>query len=104
MALRFGRRYFQGKHFLLMNKAMQKGSGATSLGDKVDVDIDLDTEERTVEAPQILLKILDEDKDLRKYFEAFNYSMRKYISEYITQAKSKDVQLKRAEQIAITLV
>jgi uncharacterized protein YdeI (YjbR/CyaY-like superfamily) len=83
---------------------MQKGSGAISLGDKVEVTLDLDTEERTVKPPSILLKILDEDKDLRKYFDAFSYSMRKYIVEFVTQAKSKDVQKRRAEQIAVTLM
>ena len=93
-----------GQHFLLMNKAMQKGSGAISLGDKIEVIMELDTVKRTVKTPVLLTNFLEDDKDLRKYFDALSYSMRKYISDFITQPKSRDVQKRRAEQIAITLV
>jgi uncharacterized protein YdeI (YjbR/CyaY-like superfamily) len=92
-----------GKHFLPMNKAMQKGSGAINLGDKIEVILELDTLKRTVKTPELLAGFLAEDEDLRKYFDAMSYSMRKYMSDFITQAKSKDVQQRRAEQLAVTL-
>ena len=94
----------RGLHFLLMNKAMQKAANATNLGDKVEVIVELDTEKRILKPSPLLLSILDEDKDLRKYFDAMSYSMQKYMSDFITQAKSKEVQKRRAEQLAITLM
>jgi hypothetical protein len=84
-----------GKHFLPINKSIQKGSGAINLGDKVEVILELDTVKRTVKTPELLAGFLAEDKDLRKYFDTMSYSMRKYMSDFITQAKSKDVQKRK---------
>jgi uncharacterized protein YdeI (YjbR/CyaY-like superfamily) len=93
-----------GKHFLLMNKKMQQASGATSLGDKVDVSIELDEETRTVDIPTLLKKEIEEDEELLAYYKSFSYSMRKYFADHITEAKSKQIQKKRAEELAIILM
>jgi uncharacterized protein YdeI (YjbR/CyaY-like superfamily) len=93
-----------GKHFLLMNKRMQKEANATSLGDKVEVWIELDEETRTVGIPVLLKKEIEEDEELLAYYKSFSYSMRKYFADHITSAKSKQIQKKRAEELAIILM
>jgi uncharacterized protein YdeI (YjbR/CyaY-like superfamily) len=93
-----------GKHFLLMNKKMQKGANATSLGDNVKVLIELDEETRTVSIPPLLKKAIEEDADLLAYYNSFSYSMRKYFFDHVTEPKSKLTQKKRVEELAIILM
>ncbi len=93
-----------GKHFLLMNKKMQQGAGATSLGDNVQVSLELDEETRTVGIPMLLKKEIEDDEALLAYYRSLSYSMRKYFSDHITSAKSKQIQKKRAGELAIILM
>ncbi len=93
-----------GKHFLLMNQQMQKGAGVTMLGDSVSVEIELDEEERTIATPPLLRKILSEEGGLLEYFEAFTYSMRKFMSDSITSTKTPVAKRRRAERIAMILM
>lgn len=93
-----------GPHFLLMNKTMQKGAAVTSLGDVVTVEIDIDTEKRTVTIPPALKKALAEEPGMLEYYNGFSYSMRKYFSDYITQAKTEATRRKRVEELAVTLM
>ncbi|MEP7235555.1 MAG: YdeI/OmpD-associated family protein [Ignavibacteriota bacterium] len=93
-----------GPHFLLMNKTMQKEAGVMSLGDEVHVEIKLDTKERTVGISPELKKILAKEKGMLKYYEGFSYSMRKYFSDHITQAKAEPTRKKRVEELAIILM
>ena len=93
-----------GKHFLLVNKTMQLGSGATSLGDRIQITVELDTEKRTVTMPPLLKSILAEEEGLVTYYNGFSYSMRKYFAEHVTQPESDATRQKRAEQLAIILM
>jgi uncharacterized protein YdeI (YjbR/CyaY-like superfamily) len=93
-----------GPHFLLMNKVMQKEAGVISLGDAVRVEIELDTIERTVDIPPMLKKLLSKEKGMMIYFNSLSYSMRKYFSDHITQAKTEPTRIKRAEEMAVILM
>ena len=93
-----------GPHFVLMNKTMQKEAGVGSLGDKVYVEIELDTKERTVEISSELKKVLSQEKGMLKYYENLSYSMRKYFSDHINQAKTEPTRVKRVEELAIILI
>ncbi|HET6400143.1 MAG TPA: YdeI/OmpD-associated family protein [Candidatus Kapabacteria bacterium] len=93
-----------GKHFLLLNKQMQNGAGVTMLGDKINVAIELDEEERTVAIPPLLKKILSEEDGLLEYFEAFTYSMRKFMVDSIVNTKTPAAKRRRAERIAMILM
>jgi uncharacterized protein YdeI (YjbR/CyaY-like superfamily) len=94
----------EGPHFLLMNKTMQKGAGGVSLGDEVQVEIEVDTKERTVDIPPDFRKILSKEKGMLKYYEGFSYSMRKYFADHISQAKTEATRKKRMEELAIILI
>jgi uncharacterized protein YdeI (YjbR/CyaY-like superfamily) len=93
-----------GAHFLLVNKQVQKGAGNIQVGDKVDIVIEPDLGERTVEVPTILKKALSEDKSLWKDFNEFNYSMQKYIVDHRMEPKSDEAKKRRAEQMAVRLM
>ena len=92
-----------GKHFLLMNKQMQRGAGVSELGDKIEVEIELDQKKRTVAFPSLLKKELEDEPELIDYFKAFSYSMRKYFSDHINSPKSPAVRKRRAQELAEVL-
>ncbi|HET6511976.1 MAG TPA: YdeI/OmpD-associated family protein, partial [Candidatus Kapabacteria bacterium] len=91
------------QHFLMLNKQVQKGAGI-DVGDKVDIILEADLGERTVEVPAILKKALSEEQSLWKYFNDFSYSMRKYIVDYTMEPKSDEAKQRRAEQMAVRLM
>jgi len=93
-----------GQHFLMLNKQMQKGAGASAIGDAVTVTMDLDEEERFVEVPEQLAEALEAEDGLRAFYDAFNYSTRKWIADTISAPKSEAAKMRRAEQMAVRLI
>ncbi len=91
-------------HFLMLNKQVQKGAGLSELGQIVSIELELDTEERTVETPRILAEILEDEDGLLEYFESFTYSTRKFMADSISNTKSPGAQHRRAERIAMILM
>lgn len=91
-----------GTHFLLVNKAMQKGARVRP-GDTVRVRMENDVEERTAEPPVELERELKQSKALRKWFDALSYSMRRYLAEEVAKRKSPEARKRRAQHFAETL-
>jgi uncharacterized protein YdeI (YjbR/CyaY-like superfamily) len=87
------------QHVLLVNKKMQAGAGAKA-GDKVQISLEPDLEERKATVPEELAKALKADRGLRRYFDAMNLSMRRYIGDYVGQPKSAASRTRRAEEVA----
>jgi uncharacterized protein YdeI (YjbR/CyaY-like superfamily) len=48
--------------------------------------------------------LLAQDRSVRSFFEKLNYSIRKYFSDLITDVKSGEARVRRAEQIAELLL
>jgi uncharacterized protein YdeI (YjbR/CyaY-like superfamily) len=92
-----------GGHFVLVNKRMQAGSG-TVPGSMAQFRLELDTEKRTVTTPAELKRAMAGDRALERWYDALNYSTRKYITEWITEVKSADARVRRAEQLAERLL
>lgn len=92
-----------GRHFLLINKRMQKG-GRAHAGGKASFRLEPDTEERTVTIPVELKRVLAEDRAVLRWFEKLNYSIRKWIVDWITDVKSADARVRRSEQVAEQLM
>jgi uncharacterized protein YdeI (YjbR/CyaY-like superfamily) len=90
-------------HFLLINKQMQRG-GKLVLGSVAKVRLEPDTEERTVAMPPQLKRALAEDKSLVSWFDQFNYSIRKWICDWVADPKSPDARQRRAEQVCEQLL
>jgi uncharacterized protein YdeI (YjbR/CyaY-like superfamily) len=88
-----------GRHFLLVNKAIQKGARVRP-GDTVKVRMENDVGERTATVPPELELELKQSKALRKWFDALSYSMRRYFATQVSQPKSAEARKRRAEQYA----
>ena len=93
----------EGWHFLLINKRMQKGARAIE-GSAAYFQMELDREERTVTIPKELKRILSEDRSLRRWYDGLNHSTRSDIAKWITEPKSGEARIRRAEQIAERLL
>ena len=92
-----------GGHFLLVNKKMQAGAGAT-VGSRVRIRLEPDMEERVAVVPEELALAMKGDRRLRKWFDQLSYSMRREIGEWATEPKSAEGRRKRAEAIAERLL
>jgi uncharacterized protein YdeI (YjbR/CyaY-like superfamily) len=92
-----------GRHFLLINKRMQKGAQAFA-GNKARFRLEPDLEERTVTVPPELKRVLAEDRSLLRWFDKLNYSTRKWIVDWMTNVKSVEARVRRAEQVAEQLL
>jgi uncharacterized protein YdeI (YjbR/CyaY-like superfamily) len=98
----------EGRHFLLINKRMQKGARSAE-GSVAHFQMELDREERTVVIPNELQKILSEGlssevRALRRWYDGLNHSTRSDIAKWITEPKSAEARVRRAEQIAERLL
>jgi uncharacterized protein YdeI (YjbR/CyaY-like superfamily) len=88
-----------GRHFLVVNKRMQKGAHV-SLGTTAQVRLEPDTEERTVEIPAELKRLLAGEPGLLRWFEKLNYSTRKWVIDTIVDVKSAEARRRRADRVA----
>ena len=71
----------EGRHFLLVNKKMQKGA-RTGEGKLADIRIELDLEKRIARAPACLSAILKQEPLLEGWYEKLNHSTRVEIASY----------------------
>ena len=92
-----------GRHFLLINKRMQKG-GRAVVGAIARFRLEPDTEERTLTIPAELKRVLAQDRSVLRWFDQLNYSIRKWIVDWITNVKSAEARVRRSEQVAEQLM
>jgi uncharacterized protein YdeI (YjbR/CyaY-like superfamily) len=93
----------QGRHLLLVNRRMQKGARAFE-GSVARFRIELDREERKVAIPAELLPILNQDRSLRRWYDALTHSTRNEIAKWVTDPKGSEARGRRAEQIGERLL
>lgn len=93
----------KGYHYLLVNKRMQAGANAAP-GDTAQFRLEPDTAERKAVVPAELHRALSEDRSLRRWYDKLNYSIRKWIGDWISQPKSPSARFRRSEQIAERLL
>jgi uncharacterized protein YdeI (YjbR/CyaY-like superfamily) len=89
----------KGVHFLLVNKKMQKGSGARE-GSTAEFTLEADTAERPIVIPPELQRHLAEDRSFRRWFGGLSYSIRKWLTDLIHNSKNPATRVRRAEQVA----
>lgn len=88
---------------LLVNKKMQAGAGSR-VGSKVRIWLEPDLEERAVILPAELVRELNADRKLRRWFDALSDSMRREIGKWAGEPKSAESRRKRAEKTAERLM
>jgi len=93
----------KGYHYLLVNKRMQTGAHAAP-GDTAQFRLEPDTAERKAVVPAELHRALAEDRALRRWYDKLNYSIRKWIGDWISQPKSAGARVRRSEQMAERLL
>jgi Domain of unknown function (DUF1905)/Bacteriocin-protection, YdeI or OmpD-Associated len=67
-------------------------------GDKIDVTIELDTEERTVEMPADFLKVLNKNAAAKKVFDSLSNSKKKALTIPIANGKTDETRNKNIER------
>jgi uncharacterized protein YdeI (YjbR/CyaY-like superfamily) len=92
-----------GDHVMLVNKRMQAGAG-TGAGAAAQFRLEPDVEERVITVPPELARALSEDRSLGRWFDRLNYSTRRWIVDWITQVKSAEARVRRANQVAERLL
>ncbi|HEY6969347.1 MAG TPA: YdeI/OmpD-associated family protein [Candidatus Angelobacter sp.] len=93
----------QGTHVLMVNKKMQAG-GKVVPGNKAQFRLEPDAESREFKPSQELERIFRQSKQLQKYFDSLNFSMRRYIALWVEEGKHADTRRRRAEQMAERLM
>jgi uncharacterized protein YdeI (YjbR/CyaY-like superfamily) len=93
----------RGGHYLLVNKKMQKGGGVRA-GEQAEIKLEPDTRERPVVLPIEMERILKQERQLRKFYDSFNDSIRRYVANEVTSRKSPASRERRAEQVAEQLL
>jgi uncharacterized protein YdeI (YjbR/CyaY-like superfamily) len=93
----------KGYHRLLVNKRMQAGADARA-GDTAQFQLEPDLEKREAVLPVELKHALAEDRSLLRWFDKLSYSIRKWISDWVSQPKSAEARERRAQQVAEQLL
>lgn len=93
----------KGGHAMIINKRMQASAGVGP-GSTAQFHLEPDTAERTVTPPPELKRLLSQDRAFHRWYDALNYSTRKDIADWITNVKSREARVRRADQIAERLM
>jgi hypothetical protein len=91
-----------GKSLLPVSADIRKGAGVAA-GDRVDVEVQLDSEPRTVEVPPDLAAALNADAALADAFGNLSYSSRRQHVLAIEGAKTEATRRRRVEGVVAKL-
>ena len=87
-----------GVSMLLLSAANRTAAGVAA-GDEVEVGIELDTAERTVEVPADLGAALDAATGARAAFDALSFSRQRERVQSVESAKKPETRQRRVEKI-----
>jgi hypothetical protein len=91
-----------GDVFMLPLSQEHREAAGVQAGDEVEVTLELDTEPRTVEVPDVLAAALAEN-NARDAFDALSYTMRKEYVRQVTTAKAEETRQRRIAKIVARL-
>jgi hypothetical protein len=86
------------RHMMPVNKLLRAGAGAEP-GDMVDVVMERDEDERTVEAPALLKKALAKNKSAQANWEKLSFTHKKEMARAIVGAKQEETRARRLGKI-----
>jgi uncharacterized protein YdeI (YjbR/CyaY-like superfamily) len=92
-----------GRHFMIVNKQMQKGAKVRP-GMDARFKMEPDTEKRVAPDVPELEKTLRSSRRLRKFYESLSPSTRADIARSIAAAKQPETRMRRAERMAERLM
>jgi len=83
-----------GEYWLGVSSANRDGAGVKA-GDRLDVDVVLDTGTREVEVPADLAAALEANPAAKAFWDGLSYSNKRYHAEQITGAKTESTRERR---------
>ena len=89
--------------FMVGFSADHRAASGIKGGDDVDVEIELDTEPRTVDVPTDLQSALDAEPAARQTFDKLSNSLKGYHVYQVTSAKTDETRQRRIEKSVATL-
>ena len=89
--------------FMVGVNAENREAAKVKSGDKIDVAIEIDTEERTVDVPAEFQKMLNQNKAANKTFELLSNSKKKALVIPVAKAKTQETRNRNIEK-ALTLL
>ena len=93
---------YGGRYLLGLNREVRAAAGVQA-GDRVAVDLELDTAERTIEPPPELTEAFADDPELRAFFESLSYTHRNEYVRWIEEGKRAETRRPRAAK-AVTML
>ncbi len=93
-----------GDVFMLPLAKKHRAAAAVEAGEVVQVTVELDEDERTVEVPPELIAALAASPGAAERFAALSYSHQRRWAEHVDEAKSPDTRGRRAKKAAAELV
>jgi bifunctional DNA-binding transcriptional regulator/antitoxin component of YhaV-PrlF toxin-antitoxin module len=87
-----------GCHILGVRKDIREAIGK-QVGDVVNVTLEKDEEERVVDVPVELQKLLTKNSSARKFFDSLSFTNRKEYALWISSAKKEETKAKRLKEI-----
>lgn len=88
---------YGGRYLLGLNREAREAAGVGP-GDRVVIDLELDTAERTVEVSPELRALFAREPELRAFFESLSYTHRKEYVRWIENAKREETRRARATE------
>ncbi|MFF9428482.1 YdeI/OmpD-associated family protein [Streptomyces sp. NPDC014746] len=92
----------RGRHLLGLSNAHRQAAGV-SVGEEVEVELELDTEPRTVVEPEDFARALDDDPTARAAYDALTPSRKREHVRAVESAKKPETRLRRIEKALATL-
>jgi hypothetical protein len=93
-----------GGRFLLPLSAERRAAAGLAAGDRVDVEVELDTQPRTVEVPADLTTALDAEPAARVRFDALSYSAQLRHVLAVEGAKAEATRARRVAGVVAGLL
>lgn len=87
-----------GKHFMMLNKQMRQAAGMV-VGEPVQVVMELDTAERSVDVPPDLAEALATDAAFGETYEKLAHSRRFEFVRYLNQTQNPETRQRRIARI-----
>jgi hypothetical protein len=86
---------YGGRALIGVNRANREAAGVEA-GDRVTVELELDTEAREVEVPPELAAALAAEAEPRAFFDGLSFTHRREYAEWVGEAKREETRLRRA--------
>jgi hypothetical protein len=88
----------KGRHWLHLNQKIRNAIGKRE-GDTVSVTLKKNNKPRTIEIPDYLQWLLENDREMAKYFDRMPISGKKFWVQHIEEPKNDDVKVQRINRM-----